>query len=133
MKINMYLQNAITVQIDLLFFSLQNNWHYKLDQLGRINSSIEPGWKIGSILIVFHDFYPLAFVLVYHLIVSMTEEKGTILRWTHKLLKGSKVIWYKMVSFNLWETLWAGGLIFQGKYSFFHFLWTRYFFLEWQS
>lgn len=80
MNIKVYLQNAIKVKIDLLSFSLQNNLHYRLDKLGRINNSIEPGWNIGSTLIASHNFYSLSFVLVYHLIASMTDEKEHTLR-----------------------------------------------------
>lgn len=84
------LQNAITVKIDLPFlFSLQDNLHYRLDKLGWINNSIEPGWKIRSILIMFHYFYHLSFVLAYSAIASMTEEKENVLRWPHKSFKGS--------------------------------------------
>lgn len=75
----MYLKNAI-VDIDLPFFYLQNNLYYRLDKLDWINNSIEPGWKIGSILITFHCSYYLSLAFVCHPIASMTEEKENNLR-----------------------------------------------------
>lgn len=65
------------IHLSFLYISL----HYRFDKLGWIDNSIEPGWKIGNILITFSYVYRLPFALACHSMASTKEGKrGTIPR-----------------------------------------------------